>query len=149
MWTGSWTSHPNPVSERVRADAGLADTSVAVDFSRLDRDSLPAELSISALTLAELAVGPLAVDDPEERARRQLNLQQAEAMFEPLPFDAAAAHAYVRVYAAVLASGRKARGARAVDLLIAATAVSARLPLFTRNPADFEGLEGVLEVVAV
>jgi predicted nucleic acid-binding protein len=67
----------------------------------------------------------------------------------PLPFDAEAARAYGRVYAAVTAAGRKAHGRRAVDLLIAATAVAARLPLYTRNAPDFEGLAAILDVVAV
>ncbi|MCA1847298.1 MAG: PIN domain-containing protein, partial [Actinobacteria bacterium] len=87
--------------------------------------------------------------DPDERARRQDRLQRAEAMFDPLPFDAAAARAYGRVYAAVTTAGRKARGARAVDLLIAATALAAGLPVVTRNPSDFRALEGLLPVLAV
>lgn len=99
--------------------------------------------------MAELAAGPHATDDPGERARRQDRLQRTESSFDPLPFDAAAARAYGRVYAAVLAAGRKARGARAVDLFIAATAVAAGVPLVTCNPADFRSLEGMLEIVAV
>jgi hypothetical protein len=99
--------------------------------------------------MAELAAGPHATGDPAERARRQDRLQRAEATFEPLPVDAAVARAYGRVYAAVRSAGRKARGQRAVDLLIAATAVAAGLPLYTRNPNDFTGLSDVLEIVAV
>ena len=76
-------------------------------------------------------------------------MQRAEAAFDPLPFDSEAARAYGRVYAAVAAAGRKARGARAVDLLIAATACAAGLPLYTRNGADFEALEGLVDVVVV
>ena len=107
------------------------------------------EIAVSAITLAELAAGPHATADRAERARRQDRLQRAEATFEPIPFDAAAARAYGRVYAAIVSAGRKARGRRAVDLLIAATAVGAELPLYTRNPADFAGLQTLLEVVAV
>ncbi|RPJ55903.1 MAG: type II toxin-antitoxin system VapC family toxin, partial [Acidobacteria bacterium] len=107
------------------------------------------EIAISAITLAELASGPHATTDPAERARRQDRLQRAEATFEPLPVDAEVARAYGRVYAAVAASGRKARGRRAFDLLIAATAVAAGLPLYTRNPSDFAGLSDVLQVVPV
>ncbi len=81
--------------------------------------------------------------------RRQDRLQRAEAAFHPLPFDGEAARAYGRIYAAVVAKGRKARGARAVDLLIAATAYAAELPLYTRNPDDFRGLEKLVAVVAV
>jgi predicted nucleic acid-binding protein len=76
-------------------------------------------------------------------------LQRAEATFEPLPVDGDVARAYGRVYAAVASAGRKARGRRAVDLYIAATAVAANLPLYTRNPQDFPGLSGLLDVVAV
>jgi predicted nucleic acid-binding protein len=99
--------------------------------------------------MAELAAGPHATDDPAERARRQDRLQRAEAVFDPLPFDAEASRAYGRVYAAVVGAGRKARGARAVDLLIAATACATGLPLYTRNPADFSALHDLIEVIAV
>ena len=130
----------------VRHPRGLLDTSVIIALDRLDPDDLPLEGAIAAITLAELVAGPLATDDPLERARRQDRLQRTEATLEPLPFDVWAARAYVRVYASVLATGRKARGRRAVDLLIAATAIGAELPLFTLNPADFSDLDG-LEVV--
>jgi len=101
------------------------------------------------VTLTELAAGPHATADPAERARRQDRLQRAEATFDPVPVDAASARAYGRIYATVAAAGRKARGRRAFDLLIAATALGAGLPLYTRNPADFSDLDSMLEVVAV
>lgn len=107
------------------------------------------ELAISALTTAELAAGPHATADAGERARRQDRLQRAEASFDPLPFDNDSARAYGRVYAAIVATGRKARGPRAVDLLIAATALAANLPLYTRNVDDFRGLEHLLTIVGV
>jgi predicted nucleic acid-binding protein len=132
-----------------RRARGLIDTSVVIDLDRLDPDDLPQELAVSAITMAELAAGPHAARDPAERAQRQDRLQRAEASFEPLPVDADVARAYGRVYAAVAAAGRKARGRRAVDLLIAATAVAANLPLYTRNPDDFAGLSSLLEVVSV
>jgi hypothetical protein len=99
--------------------------------------------------MAELAAGPHATQDTDERARRQDRLQRAEAVFDPLPFDAEASRAYGRVFAAVIAAGRKARGARAVDLLIAAVACSKELPLYTRNPDDFQALDGLVEIIAV
>ena len=132
-----------------RAPRGLIDTSVVIDLERIAPDRLPLELAVSAMTMAELAAGPHATTNPAERARRQDRLQRAEATFEPLPVDAAVARAYGRVYAAVVAAGRKARGRRAVDLFIAATAVAAGLPLYTRNPDDFAGLSEMLELVAV
>jgi predicted nucleic acid-binding protein len=126
---------------------GLLDTSVVIALEQLAPASLPLETAIAAVTLAELAAGPHATDDPEERARRQDRLQRVEALLDPLPFDAAAARAYGRVYAATRARGRKPRGARAIDLLIAATALANDLPLFTRNPDDFDHLRVVgLEV---
>ena len=128
---------------------GLIDTSVIIDVDQIERADLPVEVAVSAITMAELAAGPHATAEPAERARRQDRLQRAEATFEPLPVDAEVARAYGRVYAAVAASGRKARGRRAVDLLIAATAVAADLPLYTRNPDDFVGLSDLLEIVSV
>jgi predicted nucleic acid-binding protein len=120
-----------------------------IDLDTIESADLPLELAVSAVTMAELAAGPHATSDPAERARRQDRLQRAEATFEPLPVDAAVARAYGRVYAAVGTSGRKARGRRAVDLFIAATAVAAGLPLYTRNPHDFAGLTDVLEIITV
>lgn len=132
-----------------RPDRGLVDTSVVIDLEAITASALPLELAISAITMAELAAGPHATTDPVERAKRQDRLQRAEATFEPLPVDASVARAYGRVYAAVTVAGRKARGRRAVDLFIAATAVAAGLPLYTRNPDDFAGLEDLLRVIPV
>jgi predicted nucleic acid-binding protein len=132
-----------------RAPRGLIDTSVIIDLPEIDLNCLPVEIAISAITLAELAAGPHATSDSTERAKRQDRLQRAEATFEPLPIDAGVARAYGRVYAALVASGRKARGRRAVDLLIAATAVAADLPLYTRNPDDFTGLSSVVRIVSI
>jgi hypothetical protein len=132
-----------------RHPRGLIDTSVVIDLEQIEPDDLPLEVAVSAVTMAELAAGPHATADSAERARRQDRLQRAEATFDPLPVDGAVARAYGRVYAAVSASGRKARGRRTVDLLIAATAVSAGLPLYTRNPSDFAGLSYLLEIVPI
>lgn len=122
----------------------MLDTSVVIDLDKIDSGRLPVEVAVTAITMAELAAGPHATADPAERARRQDRLQRAEAVFDPLPFDNSAARAYGRIYAAVLAAGRKARGARAENLLIAAVACSERLPLFTRNPDDFKALDSLV-----
>lgn len=126
---------------------GLIDTSVVIDLQEIDPADLPVEVAVSAVTLAELAAGPHATADPAERARRQDRLQRVEATFEPFPVDAAVARAYGRVYAAVATVGREARGRRAFDLLIAATALAAELPLYTRNPNDFGELDCLVEIV--
>jgi predicted nucleic acid-binding protein len=127
----------------------VLDTSVVIDLDRLVSTQLAVEVSVSALTMAELAAGPHAASSPDERARRQDRLQRAEAVFDALPFDGDAARAYGRIFAAVVAAGRKARGARSVDLLIAATALAAGLPLYTRNGDDFRALEDLLEIIVV
>jgi predicted nucleic acid-binding protein len=135
---------PDPLHAR-----GILDTSVVIDLEHIDPSRLPIEIAISAITMAELAAGPHATSDPAERARRQDRLQRTEAAFDPLPFDAEAARAYGRIYASVVAAGRKARGARAVDLLLAAVACAGGLPLYTRNPNDFRAIGDLVEIVAV
>jgi tRNA(fMet)-specific endonuclease VapC len=127
---------------------GILDTSTVILLQRIaDSAALPDEPLITAVTLAELAVGPLVAKSDEERAARQAHLQQAEADFTPLPFDADAARAFGRVAASLRRSGRKT-SARAYDAMIAATALASDLPVHTSNPADFIGIDG-LEVIAV
>lgn len=128
---------------------GLIDTSVIVDLEAVDPGALPLRMAVAAITLAELAAGPHATGDPEERARRQERLQLAENTFDVIPFDGGCARAYGRVYVQALTAGRKARGRRAVDLLTAATALATDLPLYTANPTDFEGLPPLIEVVPI
>ena len=129
---------------------GLLDTSVVIDLERPGtREDLPDELCVSAITMAELAAGPHATDDSARRAVRVERLQGAESTFDQLPFDLATARAYGRVYAAVTAAGRNARGRRTLDMLIAATSLAHALPLYTSNPGDFAGLENLLDIVAV
>ena len=132
-----------------RHQRALLDASVVIALPEIQTAQLPRESAVSAITLAELAAGPHATQDVEERARRQDRLQRLEATFDPIPFDGAAARAYGRVYAAVVAAGRKAGGRRAFDLLIAATALALGVPVYTLNPGDFEGLGDLVEVVGV
>jgi hypothetical protein len=132
---------------------GILDTSAVIALGRIsDVGVLPAEPLITAVTLAELSVGPLVARDEHERAARQAHLQQAEADFDPLPFDAAAARAFGRVAASLRQAGRKpaarAYAARAYDAMIAATALANELPVYTCNPDDFNGISG-LNVVTI
>lgn len=134
--------------ELSRAALGLLDTNTLVLLPRLqDPSLLPHEPVISAITLAELSVGPLVADSDLERENRQSVLQQAEADFDPLPFDAAAARVFGRVAASLRRAGRKP-AARSYDAMIAAIALANDLPLFTCNPNDFAGIDG-LQVVAI
>jgi tRNA(fMet)-specific endonuclease VapC len=127
---------------------GILDTSAVIQLGRIvDVALLPAEPLITAVTLAELSVGPLVARDEQERAARQAHLQQAEADFEPLPFDAAAARAFGRVAASLRQAGRKP-AARAYDAMIAATALANQLPVYTCNPDDFAGIPD-LDVVSI
>jgi tRNA(fMet)-specific endonuclease VapC len=134
---------PPPGTER-----GILDTSTVILLARLsDPTALPAQPLITTITLAELSVGPLVADGEGERAARQAHLQQAEADFDPLPFDAAAARAFGRVATSLCRAGRKT-AARAYDAMIAAIAIAHDLPLYTCNPEDFRGIEE-LRLVAV
>jgi predicted nucleic acid-binding protein len=127
---------------------GILDTSTVILLPRLsDPELLPPEPLITAITLAELSVGPLVARTDEERALRQAHLQQAESDFDPIPFDATAARAFGRVAASLRHSGRK-RAARSYDAMIAATAIANGLPVYTCNPSDFEGINE-LDVVAI
>ena len=127
---------------------GVLDTSTLILLGRITAiDALPDAAFITAVTLAELSVGPLVATTDENRVARQAHLQAAEADFDPLPFDAAAARAFGGVAASLRRSGRKAT-TRAYDAMIAATAVAADLPVYTCNPSDFIGIDG-LEVVEV
>jgi tRNA(fMet)-specific endonuclease VapC len=124
-----------------RPARGLLDTSTLILLPQLrDVTALPVEPLISTITLAELSVGPLVARTEPERAARQAHLQQAEADFDPLPFDAAAARAFGQVAACLRRAGRKPT-ARSYDAMIAAVAVSNVLPLYTRNPDDFATIE--------
>lgn len=127
---------------------GLLDTSVVIDLATIDPSLLPDETCIAAVTLAELAAGPHAAQDVEERARRQDRLQWAAATWDPLPFDADVARMYGRVFAAVRTSGRATRP-RLADLFIAATAAAHALPLYTRNVSDFAGLDELVVVRSI
>lgn len=127
---------------------GLLDTSVVIDYEVIDGALLPEETAISAVTLAELAAGPHAARDDLERSRRQDRLHWAASHWDPVPFDAAAGRAFGRIYATLKARGRGTRR-RMADLLVAATALAHRLPVYTRNAADLVGLESLIVIKSV
>lgn len=136
------------MSEEAPHPRGILDTSTVILLEKLvDAKTLPTEPLITAMTLAELSVGPLVAKEESQRIARQTQLQQAEADFKPLPFDADAARAFGGVAASLRRAGRKTT-ARTYDAMIAATAVANDLPVYTCNPTDFNGIDG-LEVVAV
>lgn len=146
------TSMPSPIRIRRRRlggnpDRGLLDTSVVIGAEEIDASRLPTQIAISALTLAELSAGPHLVLDEGKRADRQELVQRVEAAIEILTFDSECARAYGAVCAATAVAGRKARGSRTVDLMIAATAFSYGVPLYTLNAADLKGLGGLIEIV--
>ncbi|GAB3219424.1 hypothetical protein GCM10027447_02260 [Glycomyces halotolerans] len=138
-----------PESESQR-EFGLLDTSVVIDYPRLDDAMLPEFRAISTVTLAELYAGPNAArHDPHEQARRQQVLNWTQRIFRnPLPFDEISAQTFGSVHLLVHESGRKPRKYVA-DMMIASIAIRHRLPLYTRNPRDFEPLESMLEVRGV
>jgi predicted nucleic acid-binding protein len=140
---------PSSTSESMAEPSrGLLDTSVVIDLGEIDPRLLPDDSAIASITLAELAAGPHATTDEEERARRQDRLHWAAATWDALPFDADTARMYGRIFAAVRASGRTSR-ARLADLLIASTAAANGLTLYTRNPSDFVGLERLVTIKAL
>ena len=125
---------------------GVLDTNIVILLGQLSPQDLPTEPVITAITLAELSVGPLVAEDAAAaRAARQARLQETEAAFDPLPFDAPAARAFGRVAAAVRRSGRQVRP-RAFDTLIASIAIANELPLYTCNPRDYSGVEDLMLV---
>jgi predicted nucleic acid-binding protein len=129
-------------------EVGVLDTSIIAALSLYDSAELPETFLITAITLGELSYGPHATDDPLKRAGRVAVLQHVESTFEPLPYDHYAARLYGQICAAARAAGRQPRK-RASDLMIAATAASNALPLFTANPDDFHGSEGFVELIGV
>ncbi len=126
---------------------GLIDTSVAADPGTAELAGAAIRPAVSTLTIAELAGGPAAAEHDFERARREQRLRQVESGVTVLPFNLGCAHAYASVHEVVSRLGRKPRGSRAVDLMIAATALAHELPLYTLNARDLRGLESLIEIV--
>lgn len=127
---------------------GLLDTSVLIDLVEVPPDALPEESAISVATLAELHTGVLLAPTPDARLARARFVQQVEALYRALPIDADAARTYAHLAFAVRKGGRSPRR-RVMDLWIAATAISHRLPLYTRSARDFVGLSTLIDVRVV
>jgi len=126
----------------------LLDTSVIVDPPAQGIASFADEVSISAVTVAELHYGVGASTDAVEQLHRRQRLQLVLDMYEVLPFDAEVAEFYGLLANIVRQSGRNPRPRR-MDLLIAATALRHGYSLATRNGADLRHLERVLAVIDV
>jgi tRNA(fMet)-specific endonuclease VapC len=130
-----------------RHETGILDTNAVINLERLLPEHLPLKPLITTITLAELSVGPLIAESDAIAVDRQAHLQMAEADFEPLLFDVAAARSFGHVAASLRRAGRKAK-VRAFDAMIAAIALANGLPVYTCNPDDFSGIDG-LQVIAV
>lgn len=131
-----------------RPESGVLDTCTYIDLDLLDPDALPRIPEITAITLAELYQGVAMAKEPSARAARAEKLGAAVADFDPLPFDRDAAARYGSLVARTIASGRDPRPRR-MDLMIAAIASTAGLPLYTRNANDFHGLDGLVAIVEI
>ncbi|MGH3937140.1 MAG: type II toxin-antitoxin system VapC family toxin [Pseudonocardiaceae bacterium] len=130
-------------------DRYLLDTSVVIDLpGPADEITSDAEYLISTITVAELNVGIHTADNPVQRSERLARLQWVSDEFDPLPFTVATARVYGQLVALLLAAGRNYRPRR-MDLLIAAVAVTHRLPLLTRNPDDFKDLHPLLVLIGL
>ncbi|SDD01129.1 hypothetical protein SAMN05216174_106223 [Actinokineospora iranica] len=126
----------------------MLDTCAYIDLALLDPSLLPAMPEITAVTMAELHQGVAMAKDPLTRAVRTEKLGAAIVEFDPLPFDAEAATRYGTLVALTLLANRDPRPRR-IDLMIAAIASAHELPLYTRNPSDFAGLDDMLTVITV
>lgn len=122
----------------------VLDTSIVI---ATDVPPLEGELAVSAVTLAELHFGVLVAKDQNVRAERLRRLLLLQRAFDAVPVDDAVAASYGQLAAAIVEAGRRPR-ACSMDLLIAATAHAHSARLYTRNAADFVGLEGLVEVIA-
>jgi predicted nucleic acid-binding protein len=130
------------------AERILLDTSVIIDLGKVEfggyESAVPA---VSVVSIAELAYG-LDTDDPIERRARAERYRAVLEKFDVLPLNIGAAEIYGTMAAVVRRNGRNPRPRR-MDLLIAATASAYTMPMLTRNPDDFAGLERLVEVIAV
>lgn len=127
-----------------RPSARTAERSIGDDAGGARRAR---SIATRSKTCASSPWGPLVASTDEERAARQAHVQQTEADFDPLPFDTQAARSLGRVAASLRRAGRKTK-ARAYDAMIAAIALAHGLPVYTCNPDDFAGIDG-LDVVSL
>ena len=81
-------------------------------------------------------------DDAPALALRGIAMAQLGDLVRAKDLLRKAARAFGRVAASLRAAGRKPT-ARAYDALIAATALAENVPLYTCNPGDFDGIEGL------
>lgn len=124
---------------------GILDTSVLIAS---DLQALPGELAISVISLAELHYEVLVATSADARAVRLARLSGLQKRFDPLPVDEAVAESHGRLAAKTVSQGGQPRR-RVMDLLIAATAHAHSASLYTRNASDLQGLERLIDIVAL
>jgi len=123
----------------------VLDTSVLIAS---DVPGLEGELAISAASLAELQYAVMVTADSAVRAERLRRLSMLQRTFDALPVNDHVATSYGYLAPTVAEIGRQPRS-RVFDLLIAATAHAHDARLYTRNAADFIGLDDLVEIVSV
>lgn len=131
-----------------RHPVGLLDTGVLIDLAAIDDAALPVHSRISTVTLAELGIGIALAQSPQVLALRTERLLEVEHSFDALDFCSSAARRFTTMAKLVVAEGRNPKP-RKCDLMIAAIASVNDLPLYTRNPDDFKGLDAVLTLLPV
>jgi predicted nucleic acid-binding protein len=124
----------------------VLDTSVfiAVEQGRGLTRSLPDQVGVSVVTLAELELGVLMARDADVRAQRLATLMRVREQASGLPIDQRISSAYARLAAGELSAGRRPR---INDTWIAATAVVHGAEIWTQDD-DFTAFED-LDIVRV
>lgn len=119
----------------------ILDTSVfvAIEQNRPLSRSLPDQVGVSVVTLAELELGVLMAKDGESRATRLATLTRVREQTSGLPADDRVASAYARLAAAELQAARKPR---VHDTWIAATALTHGGEVWTQDN-DFTNFRAV------
>jgi predicted nucleic acid-binding protein len=125
----------------------ILDTSVLIprEQGRPLARSLPENVAISVVSIAELEIGVLVTRDAHIRAQRLRTLTEIRSVSAALPIDERTASAYAQLAANLLIDGRKPR---IHDTWIAATALVNNAQVWTQD-ADFSDFAQAVDVVRV